>query len=43
MSILECLKTENKKAEKTTKDAFNLDPTNPSIYTDLENIYLKFI
>ena len=36
------LKTENKKAEKTTKDAFNLDPTNPSIYTDLENIYSKF-
>jgi len=35
------IKTNNKKADETTKAFFNLAPENPTIYSDLEEIYLS--
>ncbi|WP_461629093.1 tetratricopeptide repeat protein [Labilibaculum euxinus] len=35
------LKTNNKKANETTKAFFNLAPANPTIYNDLEEIYFS--
>ncbi|MUP40057.1 tetratricopeptide repeat protein [Labilibaculum euxinus] len=35
------LKTNNKKANETTKAFFNLAPVNPTIYNDLEEIYFS--
>lgn len=35
------IKTNNKKANETTKAFFNLAPANPTIYNDLEEIYLS--
>ena len=35
------LKTNNKNANETTKAFFNLEPTNPTIYNDLDEIYFS--
>lgn len=35
------IKTNNKKSDETTKAFFNLAPENPTIYNDLEEIYLS--
>lgn len=35
------LKTNNKKASETTKAFFDLDPENPTIYNDLEEVYFR--
>jgi tetratricopeptide (TPR) repeat protein len=35
------VKIDDKKAEKTTSTFFNLEPTNPTIYNDLANIYFS--